>query len=44
MDIEGKITCAITCHDMHIKSDDRTQSRYHLRYEKNRLCLSCHNK
>jgi hypothetical protein len=44
MDMEGKITCAITCHDMHIKSDDRTQSRYHLRYEKNRLCLSCHNK
>jgi hypothetical protein len=44
MDMDGKIACAITCHDMHINSDDRTQNHYHLRYEKNKLCLSCHNK
>ncbi|GAM10656.1 hypothetical protein OR1_02945 [Geobacter sp. OR-1] len=44
LDSEGTIACAITCHDMHIKSNDYIQNRYHLRFEKNRLCLSCHNK
>jgi hypothetical protein len=43
MDVEGKITCAITCHNMHVKSTDPVQSRYHLRLPKNTLCLSCHN-
>lgn len=41
---EGKIACAITCHNMHIKADDYAQNRYHLRLKVPDLCLSCHDK
>ena len=44
MDKEGKIACAITCHNMHIKSENHAQNRYHLRLKVPNLCLSCHNK
>ena len=44
MDSQGNIACAITCHDMHAKSDDFKQSRFHLRLPQQALCLSCHNK
>lgn len=44
MDKDGKIACAITCHKMHIKSDDEKQTKYHLRHDQNTLCLSCHPK
>lgn len=42
MDENGKIACALTCHDMHVKAKDRDQTRYHLRYPRNRICESCH--
>lgn len=42
LDSEGKINCAITCHNMHVKSEDQKQSRYHLRTTVDRLCQSCH--
>jgi len=42
MDAEGKIACAITCHDMHVKAKDPEQARYHLRATQMELCLSCH--
>jgi hypothetical protein len=44
MDADGKIACAITCHNMHVKSDDQIQNRYHLRTTREKLCFSCHNK
>lgn len=44
LDAEGKIACAITCHDMHIKSSDEKQQKFHLRLGSVKLCLSCHNK
>lgn len=44
MDQEGRIACAITCHNMHIQADDSLQNRFHLRYSYTRLCTSCHNK
>ncbi|MSM38070.1 MAG: cytochrome C [Geobacter sp.] len=44
LDADKEIACAITCHDMHIQSDDPQQHHYHLRYPMTRLCLSCHNK
>jgi hypothetical protein len=44
LDNNGKIACAITCHDMHVKSTDSIQSRYFLRLKGGGLCLSCHNK
>jgi len=44
LDKDGKIVCAITCHNMHIESDDLLQDRYHLRVKGGGLCLSCHNK
>jgi len=40
---DGTITCATTCHNMHITSDDRHQQSMHLRRPANSLCLSCHN-
>lgn len=43
LDSDGKITCAITCHDMHIKSEDQKQNHYHLRTTPDRLCHSCHD-
>ncbi|GFE58759.1 cytochrome c3 family protein [Geobacter sp. AOG1] len=44
LDADGKIACAITCHNMHIKSDDATQNKYHLRTLRENLCFSCHDK
>lgn len=42
---DGTITCAVTCHDMHLPDvSDRHQNRYHLRLPIERLCVSCHNK
>ncbi len=40
---DGTITCAITCHNMHVTAEDRTQQLKHLRLPINKLCLSCHN-
>ncbi len=42
LDADGKIACAMTCHNIHVKSDDPVQSRYHLRLTRDELCLSCH--
>ena len=44
LDAQGAIACAVTCHNMHIKSDDATQNRYHLRTSRENLCFSCHDK
>lgn len=44
LDAKGTIACAITCHNMHIKSEDPTQNRYHLRTSRENLCFSCHDK
>ena len=44
LDAQGAIACAITCHNMHIKSEDATQNRYHLRASRENLCFSCHDK
>ena len=41
---DGTITCATTCHDMHITSDDKQQQLKHLRLPVNSLCVSCHDK
>lgn len=38
---DGTITCAITCHNVHVTSDDRQLKR--LRLPVNSLCMSCHN-
>lgn len=43
LDGDGKIACAITCHNMHIKSDDQKQAKFHLRTPVNSLCRSCHD-
>lgn len=40
LDHEGKITCAITCHDVHTKLPGL--SRFFLRTDPNSLCFSCH--
>lgn len=42
LDAEGKIACAVTCHNMHVKSDDFIQKKYHLRLPQRDLCVSCH--
>lgn len=39
LDAEGKIACAITCHEMHGNGD---RSGKHLRLPIDKLCLSCH--
>jgi len=44
LDAEGKIACAVTCHNMHIVAADPTQNRFHLRDKFGNLCLSCHKK
>lgn len=44
LDSAGKIVCAVTCHSMHIKSEDQVQDKYHLRLPYKRLCASCHDK
>lgn len=41
---DGTITCAITCHNMHVISDDRHQQLKHLRLPANSLCISCHDR
>lgn len=39
----GTITCATTCHNMHVTSDNGHQQSKHLRSPVNDLCVSCHN-
>lgn len=41
LDHEGKISCATTCHDMHIKDPGLMGSL--MRHPVNTLCLSCHD-
>lgn len=41
---DGTITCATTCHDMHVQSKDGHQQRKHLRVPANSLCIACHEK
>lgn len=41
---DGTITCATTCHDMHVKSDDKHQQSKHLRVPAKSLCISCHDR
>lgn len=41
---DGTITCATTCHNMHVTSDDRQQQLKHLRLPVNSLCVSCHER
>jgi hypothetical protein len=43
LDVDGKITCAFTCHDMHVNNPvDQAQTRMHLRVPPERLCFGCH--
>lgn len=44
LDANETIACAITCHNMHVSSEDPVQNRYHLRISRDKLCFSCHNK
>lgn len=41
---KGEITCATTCHDMHVRTEDQKQTFYHLRLPFDDLCVSCHDK
>ncbi|MFA7403046.1 MAG: hypothetical protein WC007_03565 [Pelobacteraceae bacterium] len=41
---DDTVTCATTCHDMHIRSKDQKQQFYHLRLPFDSLCISCHDK
>ena len=41
---DGTITCAKTCHKMHVTSNDFQQQRKHLIMPVNSLCVSCHDK
>jgi hypothetical protein len=43
LDGKGEITCAITCHDMHVQTEDQKQKFYHLRLPFDALCVSCHD-
>lgn len=43
LDGKGEITCAITCHDMHVRTEDQKQTFYHLRLPFDALCVSCHD-
>ncbi len=40
----GTITCATTCHNIHVTSDDSHQQQKRLRLPVNSLCVSCHDK
>lgn len=40
---DGTITCAITCHDIHIAPKNGQPRNKLLRLPVNELCLSCHN-
>lgn len=44
LDEKGEITCAITCHEMHVRTEDQKQKYYHLRMPFDSLCISCHDK
>lgn len=44
MDSQGKIACAVTCHNMHGTSSDSHQNKFHLRAPSMKLCLSCHDR
>lgn len=39
---DGTITCATTCHNIHVDSDDRQLHPKLLRLPPNVLCVSCH--
>lgn len=41
--VDGTITCATTCHNVHVISDDGRLQRKLLRAPVNSLCISCHN-
>ena len=42
---DGTITCATTCHAMHVKNAvDQEQEHYHLRIPLSKICFSCHEK
>lgn len=41
---DGTITCATTCHNMHVISDNRQLQQKHLRLPANSLCISCHDR
>ena len=41
---DGRITCAVTCHNVHTNSDDPAVINGLLRLHPNELCLSCHDK
>jgi hypothetical protein len=41
---DGTITCATTCHDMHVQTKDQHQQRKHLRVSAKSLCIECHEK
>ena len=43
LDDDGAITCATTCHSMHIRAEDSKQTFYHLRLPFDSLCISCHD-
>lgn len=40
---DGTVTCATTCHNMHIRTEDQKQQFYHLRLPFDSLCISCHD-
>lgn len=39
---DGTVTCAITCHNIHVAADERQLQKSHLRLPVNSLCMSCH--
>ena len=41
---DGTITCATTCHNMHVTPDERQLQLKHLRLPANLLCISCHDR
>lgn len=41
---DNTITCAKTCHNMHIRAEDPKQTFYNLRLPVDSLCISCHDK
>lgn len=41
---DGTINCSLTCHDLHVQSEDQLQQSYYLRYPSVKLCTSCHDK
>lgn len=40
---DGTITCATTCHNVHVSQDERNLQNKLLRMPVNDLCMSCHN-